>query len=112
MARPRLNPAERRTRQINVRVTEAEAAALAEQAGRARLTVAAYLRRRGLRRPVRAAPERRLAAEDRRELNRIGVNLNQMTRLMHSGRAVHPGLREAVERVAALVETVLDEGGG
>ena len=98
MARPRLNPAERRTRQINVRVTEAEAVALAEQAGRARLTVAAYLRRRGLRRRVRAATERRLAAEDRRELNRIGVNLNQMVRLMHSGRAVHPGLREAVER--------------
>ena len=111
MARPRLNPDQRRTRQINVRVTEAEAAALAEQAGRARLTVAAYLRRRGLRRRVRAVTERRLAAADRRELNRIGVNLNQMTRLMHTGRAVHPGLREAVERAAALVETVLDEGG-
>ena len=98
MARPRLNPAERRTRQINVRVTEAEAVALAEQAGRARLTVAAYLRRRGLRRRVRAVRERRLAAEDRRELNRIGVNLNQMVRAMHTGRAVHPGLRAAAER--------------
>ena len=101
MARPRMNPAARRTRQINVRVTEAEAAALAEQASSSRLTVAAYLRRRGLRRRVRALRERRLAAEDRRELNRIGVNLNQMTRLMHSGRAVHPGLWEAVERAAA-----------
>ena len=30
MARPRLSPAERRTRQINVRVTAAEAAALVE----------------------------------------------------------------------------------
>ena len=111
MARPRMNPAARRTRQINVRVTAAEAAALAEHAGRARLTVSAYLRRRGLRRRVRAVTERRLAAADRRELNRIGVNLNQITRLMHTGRAVHPGLREAVERAAALVETVLDEGG-
>ena len=111
MARPRMNPAARRTRQINVRVTEAEAEALAEQAGRARLTVAAYLRRRGLRRRVRAVTERRLAAEDRRELNRIGVNLNQITRLMHSGRVVSPELRATVERVAQLVETLLDDGG-
>ena len=112
MARPRLNPAERRTRQINVRVTESEAEQLRQLASSARLTVAAYLRRRGLGRRVRAVRERRLAAEDRRELNRIGVNLNQMVRAMHSGRAVHPGLRAAVERAAALVETLLDEGGG
>ncbi len=112
MARPRMSPAERRTRQINVRVTEAEAEHLRQLASSARLTVSAYLCRRGLRRRVRAVTERRLAAEDRRELNRIGVNLNQITRLMHSGRAVHPGLRAAVERAAALVETILDEGGG
>ena len=62
-------------------------------------------------RPGHGGTERRLAAEDRRELNRIGVNLNQITRLMHTGRAVHPGLRAAVERAAALVETILDEGG-
>ena len=109
MARPRLKPEDRRRRQINVRVTEAEAAALSEHAGRARLTVAAYLRARGLRRPVRSAPERRLAAEDRRELNRVGVNLNQITRQLHTRRAVPQGLRAAVERVAALVESILDE---
>ena len=104
MARPRLKPEERRRKQINVRVTEAEAAALSDHAGRARLTVAAYLRARGLRRPVRSAPERRLAPEARRELNRVGVNLNQITR-----RGVPPGLLAAVERVAALVESILDE---
>ena len=58
-------------------MTEAEAEALAAKARAARLSVGAYLRRRGLRRPVPDVQERRLAAEDRRELNRIGVNLNQ-----------------------------------
>ena len=51
-----------------------------------------------------------MAAEDRRELNRLGVNLNQITRLMHSGRVVSPQLRATVERVAQLVETLLDDG--
>ena len=39
MARPRLKNWERRTRTIGVRVTEAEAATLAEKARSARLTV-------------------------------------------------------------------------
>ena len=110
MARPRLKDWQRRTRTIGVRVTEAEAEALAEKALAARLSVGAYLRRRGLRRRVPDVQERRLAAEDRRELNRLGVNLNQITRLMHSGRVVSPQLRATVERVAQLVETLLDDG--
>lgn len=111
MARPRLRDWERRTRTISIRLTESEAVALAEQASAARLTVAAYLRRRGLRRRLRTVQERRLGAYERRELNRIGVNLNQLVRLMHSGRVVSPQLRETVERVAQLVEGVLDDGG-
>ena len=47
MARPRLGEEERRTRTVGVRVTEAEAAELRERAQAARLSVGAYLRRRG-----------------------------------------------------------------
>ena len=50
----------------------------------------AYLRRRGLGQRVRMAAERRLGAAELRELNRIGVNLNQMARMMNSG-AASPG---------------------
>ena len=70
MARPRLGEAERRTRTIGVRVTEAEETEL-------------------------------------RELNRIGVNLNQMVRAMNSGAAAPAGTREAVERVSELVARLL-----
>ena len=56
MARPRLGESERRTRTIGVRVTEAEAAEL--QA--ARLSMGAYLRRRGLGQRGRIVAARRL----------------------------------------------------
>ena len=52
---------------------------------------------------MRIASERRLGAEELRELNRIGVNLNQMARAMNSGAAASAGTREAVEQVARLL---------
>ena len=77
MARPRLGEEERRTRTVGVRVTEAEETELRERAQAARLSMGAYLRRRALGQRVRSAVERRLGAAELRELNRIGVNLNQ-----------------------------------
>ena len=114
MSRPRIPASLRRTRQINTRFTETEALTLAAYASAARLTVPEYLRRRGLRRPapVRATPE--LPPELRRELNKIGVNLNQIVRLAHQGRYRPRGGRsvvEGLERAAAWVETILDPGG-
>ena len=107
MARPRLGEEERRTRTVGVRVTEAEAAELRERAQAARLSMGAYLRRRALGQRVRMAAERRLGAAELRELNRIGVNLNQMARAMNSGAAAPAGTREAVERVGELVAALL-----
>ena len=107
MARPRLGETERRTRTIGVRVTEVEAEELRERAQAARLSVGAYLRRRGLGQRVRMAAERRLGAAELRELNRIGVNLNQMARAMNSGTGAPAETREAVERVGELVAALL-----
>ena len=108
LARPRLGAEERRTRTIGVRVTEAQAAELAELAQAARLSVAALMRRRALGQPVRIAAARRLGADEFRELNRIGVNLNQMARVLNSGAARAPAeTRAAVERVGELVAALL-----
>ena len=107
MARPRLGESERRRRTIGVRVTEAEEAELRERAQAARLSMGAYLRRRALGQRVRSAVERRLGAAEMRELNRIGVNLNQMARAMNSGAAAPAGTREAVEQVSELVARLL-----
>ena len=107
MARPRLGEEERRGRTVGVRVTEAEAEELRSRAQAARLSTGAYLRRRGLGQRVRIAAEQRLGAAELRELNRIGVNLNQMARAMNSGAAATAETREAVERVSELVASLL-----
>ena len=108
MARPRLGEEERRTRTVGVRVTEAEAEELRERAQGARLSMGAYLRRRALGQRVRSAVERRLGAAEMRELNRIGVNLNQMARALNSGAVSSPAeTQEAVERVGELVAKLL-----
>ena len=109
MARPRLGETERRTRTIGVRVTEVEAEELRERAQAARLSVGAYLRRRGgLGQRVRIAAELRLGAAELRELNRIGVNLNQMARALNSGAVSSPvETQAAVERVGELVAKLL-----
>ena len=78
MARPRLGDEKRRRRTVGVRVTAAE------------------------------ATELRLGAAALRELNRIGVNLNQMARAMNSGAVSLPAeTQEAVERVGELVAKLL-----
>ena len=100
MARPRLGEEERRGRTVGVRVTEAEAEELQERAQDARLSVGAYLRRRGLGQRVRMAAERRLggggaagAEPDRGESQSNGAGDER-----GSG-GPGPGTREAVERV-------------
>ena len=108
MARPRLVESERRRRTIGVRVTEAEETELRERAQAARLSLGAYLRRRALGQRVRSTVERRLGAAERRELNRIGVNLNQMARTLNSGAVSSPAeTQAAVERVGELVAKLL-----
>ena len=98
MARPRLDDEERRVRTVGVRVTAAEAAELRERAQAARLSMGAYLRRRALGQRVRMAAELRLGAAELRELNRIGVNLNQMARALNSRAVSSPaGTRDRAD---------------
>ena len=93
MARPRLGEPERRTRTIGVRVTAGRGGrSCGSRAQAARLSMGAYLRRRALGQRVRSCSvERRLGAAELRELNRIGVNLNQMARALNSGARVVAG---------------------
>ena len=108
MARPRLDEEERRTGTVGVRVTAAEATELRERAQAARLSMGAYLRRRALGQRVRMAAERRLGAAELRELNRIGVNLNQMARALNSRAVSSPAeTQAAVERMGELVAKLL-----
>lgn len=84
MPRPEKSPEEKRSEVARFRLTIAERAFLRSQADAARLSEAEYLRKRALGLPVRAASERSDPALVS-ELNRIGVNVNQLARATHRG---------------------------
>lgn len=121
MARPKKQPHEQRTASTRADLTVAEKLYLSEQASRAGLTEAEYVRRRALGHQVSPAPARADAALIT-EINRLGVemrawgvNLNQLTRDENAGREFHGdwvALRDRlhyeldeVERVLAKVAT-------
>ena len=83
--RPRSRPEEVRAVRLQVLVTEAEAAdvrAVAEATG---LSVSDFGRRRMLGKQTALLAEKIDRDATRSEINRVGVNLNQLLRRVHSG---------------------------
>lgn len=107
MGRPRKDEHEQRSDRTSVRFTTAEKAFVEEQAARAGMVPADFIRRRALGQPVQASP-RRADASMLSELHRIGVNVNQLARATHMERdfvrhweAIEGELRDVLEKVAA-----------
>ena len=95
--RPKKADHERRVRQPKIRLTIAEENHLRKRASDAGMTFAEYVRERALGPSPGPATSSTLAADGEpgeklllarllRELNAVGVNLNQLTRDYHSGR--------------------------
>lgn len=111
--RPKKAPDELASERLSgIRCTAAERAFVELQAERAGLTVAEFCRRAALGQRILAArakadPDARLAAE----LNRIGVNLNQLTHAAHMGRTLSGKLDDALSRLAAVLDRMEPEGG-
>ena len=96
MARPKKQEHERRSARIPpIDVTEAERTLVESQARAAGLSVTEYSRQRVLSGKVTAAPTRDTASLIT-ELNRIGVNLNQIARQINRGRDHDPHHLNAV----------------
>ena len=90
MARPIKEPHEKRDCALpGVRVTRAELTALQGQADAARLPVSEFVRQRLLSGRV-VPPPSAIEASLISELNRIGVNLNQIARQVNRGRDADP----------------------
>lgn len=85
MARPTKQPNEKRSEVLRARVTLAEKAHVEQQASSAGIDPSEFVRRRALGFVVSPAPRRADAALVT-ELNRIGVNLNQIARNLNSDR--------------------------
>lgn len=82
MARPKKQTDEKRDQRFNLRFTLAEIEHLRAQAETAGLPLNEYARRRVLGHVVAPAPRQADAALVS-ELNRVGVNVNQLTRAVH-----------------------------
>ena len=111
MARPKKAPGEKRSEQTNSRWTAAELEYLREQASRAGLSLSEYVRRRALSLPVAPSPSSSSDPALVSELNRIGVNVNQLARTAHRGRALPEFWQEVgTELRAALAHVVRPHG--
>lgn len=75
--RPKLDPAKKRSAQLHILLTPAERDRIQQWAASTSLSVSDYVRRRTLGRPI----AQRVDIAARGELNRIGVNLNQIARV-------------------------------
>lgn len=113
MARPKRDDLTARSAHVAARFTAAERLALDERATSAGVTLSEFVRASALGvTPARlsaampAGPAGVLSADELRELNAIGNNLNQIARALNSGRAdpVDGDLRAALSQL----ETVWD----
>ncbi|WP_246659355.1 plasmid mobilization relaxosome protein MobC [Rhizobium sp. FY34] len=81
-------------RQVNLRLSEAEFAAMEAASAKAGLTLSAFVRSLSLEgagvRPFLTADDRLLFNVLLDHLRKVGVNLNQVARSLNSGRVVHP----------------------
>lgn len=96
--RPKLDPAKKRSAQLHVLLTPAEHERVKEWAASTHLSVSDYVRRRTLGKPI--ANRTDIAA--RGELNRIGVNLNQLARAANEA-----GQVELADEARAVFEEVM-----
>lgn len=111
MARPKKDEAQRRTAPIPVKFTVAERARLLEEAERLGLSsVSELIRQRSLTGRVVVKRVAELAAPDRVELNRLGVNLHQLVKHLNVQRGTVAALddvREEASRVLMKINALL-----
>ena len=110
MARPTKAEHEKRAENLPpVRVTLAEKLHVEEQAHNAGLSITDYLRTLALYEEVKP-PKSKIDADLLMELNRIGVNLNQLTHAANVGRAEHAQIAYVLDELHQLMQRI--DGGG
>lgn len=105
MARPRKSIDERLTERIEFAVCRSDFLRAAQDAEKAGMTRTAYARLKFLTGRVVVRQTRKLDHATYDQLRRIGVNLNQLTRLAHRDEKLPPALSE----LCALIQRFLME---
>lgn len=105
MARPTKDDTAKRSERFNLRLTLAELAHVQAQAAHAGIGAHDYARRRVL--GHRVPPARsQIDATLLSDLNRIGVNLNQLTRANNSGADVQAEAAVLLAQVRGIIEQI------
>lgn len=108
MARPKKHEMEKRNRVIAFRATVAEEEHLREQAANVGLSLSDYTRRRSVGHVVAAPARPKFDPALVSEVNRIGVNVNQLTQAVHMDREFVKYWREIGKELEALLEKLVD----
>ena len=107
-----MSPAEQRRHMVSFRVTSAELARIYERAASAgQINANEFARAAALNQPVPLRQDNVPVANAHAvsELNRLGVNLNQITRQLNAGRAGRIGdIYALVARINETLDTLLD----
>ena len=90
------------------RLNDGEHEELRRQAGKARLRVPEFIRQRVLERRLQIGSPRQLGVAEFRELNRIGVNLNQIARALNQRREVSAPRLDELKRLRELIAHLLE----
>jgi hypothetical protein len=111
MARPKKNPGELKAEFLAFRLTPSERLEIEEAASKAGMSAAAYARMLTLSRrvPIRQHSTLDHAVFD--QLRRIGVNLNQLTRLANATGQIPPGLTRTFAAIHRILEVALNGQG-
>ena len=110
IGRPKAAPGEGRVTVVSVRLTTFERARVEAKAAQTGLSLSDYCRRAILGHRVTASTEpQRVNTEALVELNRVGVNLNQIARVANRGAPLPRSFPETLSVVFAAVERLAGE---
>ena len=112
MARPRKDNDQAKGQTVTFRLTPDELAQVDDRAKRAGMTRSAYVRRMALRGRITVRTSAKADFQLVAALNRIGVNLNQLTRTANQNNRLPapPELRRLCKRIEELVARAADSG--
>ena len=112
MARPKKQPAEKRTEALACRLTPSERLRIEQAAARAGLSPSEYIRRQALIGRVTVPEKRGFDHATFDQLRRMGVNLNQLTRLSHQTGRVDPEISQAAAAIERMIRREIDPKSG
>lgn len=109
MARPKIDPAKKRTEGVRIPLSPVELAKLNAKADEAKTNVTAFVRASALGKSIKVEKSTAPDFITRDELRRIGVNLNQIAKAMNAQKSVAPdALNSALQKLDQLFDEWLN----